>query len=247
MWVEVSLRGATKSGILDTGADGTAIDQGLAEELGLKRGQAQSATLIAGEIEVAKTDPITFGLGNALLTADEANILPLSNHFKGLSFILGFDALGKMPFTIDYSKGLLQFGSMPEGISVHFVLGKDIRPTTELRVAGALIAAVLDTGSGVGISFPVSWVRKNLAWLPLGEPQSRAILGSEYESQKFVLEEILLGGTSLTRVVAQSVAAEEGSFGDQEDNLAEIGNPILRMFEQVGIDGGRRMITFVRR
>jgi len=52
---------------------------------------------------------------------------------------------------------------------------------------------------------------------------------------------------SLGGVEAQAVAAEEGSFGDQEDNLATIGNPVLRMFKQVGIDDERKVITFVRR
>ena len=247
IWVEVNLKGATKFGILDTGADGTAVDQGLSEELGLKRGKIQSATSVAGNLEVTKTDPIEFGLGTMSLTADEANILPLSTNIKELSFVLGFDALKKTPFTIDYSKNLLQFGSVPEGISVQFMLDKDTRPTTELKVAGAAVAAMLDTGSAAGIIFPVSWVKKNLAELALGEPQKRAILGSEYESQKFILKEVLLGGTSLPKVEAQAVAAEEGSFGDQEDNLATIGNPVLRMFRQVGIDGERKVITFVRR
>lgn len=246
IWVEVSLRGATKSGILDTGADGTAIDQGLSEELGLKRGKIQSATSVASDLEVTKTDPIEFGLGKSSLTAEEANILPLSTHIKGLSFILGFDALRKLPFTIDYSKSLLQFGSMPKGVSAQFTLSKDIRPTVELNLAGARIPAMLDTGSAAGIVLPVSWVKKNLTQLALEGPQRRAILGSEYESQRFVLAEVMLGGTHLTKVEAQAVEAEKGSFGDQEDNLATIGNPILGMFEQVGIDGARRMITLVR-
>lgn len=241
------MKGATKSGIFDTGADGTAIDQGLSEELGLKRGHTQPATTVSADIGVVKTDPIEFSMGRTSLTADEANILPLSAHIEGLNFILGFDALRKVPFTIDYSKGLLRFGSMPEGVSAQFVLGKDIRPTTELKVAGASIAAMLDTGAAGGISFRASWVKKNLAKLRLEEPQKRVILGSGYESRKFTLERVLLGGTRLTKVEAEAVAAEKGAFGDQEESLAEIGNAVLKMFEQVGIDGERRVVTFVRR
>ncbi len=47
---------------------------------------------------------------------------------------------------------------------------------------------------------------------------------------------IPLGGTSFVKVEAQYVAAEEGSFGDQEKNLVETGDPVLRMVGQVGID-----------
>ena len=86
------MKGATKSGIFDTGADGTAVDQRLSEELGLKRGHTQPATTVSADIGVVKTDPIEFSMGRTSLTADEANILPLSAHIEGLNFILGFDA-----------------------------------------------------------------------------------------------------------------------------------------------------------
>ena len=247
IWVEATLRGVRKSGIFDTGADGTAIDQELSEGLGLKRGHTQAATTVSADIGVVKTDPVEFGLGRTSLTADEANILPLSTHIQGLDFILGFDALKKVPFTIDYSKGFLRFGSVPEGVRMPFALDKDIRPTTELKVAGASITAMLDTGAAGGISFRVSWVKKNLAKLRLEEPQKRVILGSEYESRKFILEEVLLGGATLTKVEAEAVAAEEGAFGDQDESLVEVGNTVLKLFEQVGIDGERRMTTSVHR
>jgi hypothetical protein len=226
--------------MLDTGSDGTAIDQEVAEVLGLGHGKTQAATSVAGNLEVTKTDPIDFTLGKSSLTADEANILPLDTHIKGLNFILGFDALKKTPFTIDYLRSVLRFGSLPEGIRVQFAHGKDIRPTAELKVAGVTIAAMLDTGSAAGIMFPVAWVRENLANLALGAPQKRTILGSQYESQKFILKEVLLGGASLFEVGAQAVATEEGSFGD----LATVGNPILEKFKQIGIDGERRVISF---
>ncbi len=246
IWVDSVVNGALKAGILDTGADGTGIDEALAKELGLRRGKDQTATITAGKIVVAKTDPIVFGLGNGTLTAEDANILQLSTHFKALDFILGFDALRKVPFSIDYRESLLHFGSMPKGVAAQFVVDKDIRPTAELSVAGARIPAILDTGSGTGITFPDSWARKNIAGFPLADPQRRTILGNAYISQRFVLDDLSLAGIRFAAVDGQAIAAEKGTFGDQVPDLAEIGNPVLRMFGEIGIDGERRTIAFAR-
>jgi gag-polyprotein putative aspartyl protease len=243
MWVQATVNGKNKAGIFDTGADGTAIDSGSAEELGLMAGQKQSATGVAGDIEAFKTDPISFGLGDITLTADEANIVPLSKHVKGLDFILGFDALRSTPFLIDYLKDILEFGTTPNGTPRPFVFEGDIRPTTRLDIVGATLTAMLDTGSGAGIILPQAWVKANLAGLKLGESNERPILGSGYQSQPFELREASLGGVRLVKVAAQAVAAEDGSFGDQESNWATVGNVALGMLARVGIDGNRRLVV----
>jgi hypothetical protein len=247
IWVQADLNGAIKTGILDTGSDGTAIDKVLAEELKLTSGRRQSATTVASEMQVVKTDPVSFGLGSASLRADEANIVPLGEHMKGLDFILGFDALQKLPFTIDYANTLLRFGSMPHGMPAPFTISEDIRPTTQLRLAGVGLAALLDTGSRAGVSLPRAWVKANLVGLRLGESSKHLVLGSEVESQRFELDEISVGGISLAKVEAQSVVADEGSFGDQESSWATIGNVTMGMFAQIGVDGRQRAIVFIPR
>ena len=64
-------------------------------------------------------------------------------------------------------------------------------------------------------------------------------------SSPFLLDEVVIGGVTLSNVKADAIRRKADHLQDQGDNWATIGNLLLTRFEQVGIDGPGRNCVFV--
>jgi predicted aspartyl protease len=244
VWVRARVMQREAFGILDTGADGTAIDSVFASKVGLETKGMEKGTVEADELELTKAGPASFDLGPAKLEAEGVYVVPLASRVPGL-VIIGFDTMRKVPFTLDYSSKTLELGPR-KGREVPFALEKDLRPSVPAEILGERFSGVLDTGSGTGISLPLQWVEKNASRLKvdLGPRSERTLLGEgKLRSRGFVLGRLILAEIALEDVKAEGVESEKGSASDQETNWASVGNLVLGKLGWVGFDGRRRRMV----
>lgn len=243
VWVGARVKGHDISGTLDSDSDQTFIDTQTAEKLGLENREARSAPVwdMPGEDE---HDGVSFELGPSALKARRPTILPIRNQIPGMDFILGFDAIGKIPFTVDYSRSLIRLGTLPHGQRVPFLPGKDV-PSTTVRFSDLDVNAVVDTGAPAGLDIPFPLVKSILASVQFEQPVGRKDLGPRYEALPFTINELFIGGARLSNVKAAAVRRKDNPLENQGDNWATIGNNVLSRFAQIGIDGLNRNCVFV--
>ncbi|HEV2118916.1 MAG TPA: hypothetical protein VGS11_02225 [Candidatus Bathyarchaeia archaeon] len=233
VWVGAQVNDQQLNGILDSDSDETFLDTQTAQRLALKHND-QSGSV----------DPVSFGLGTSTLVASRAKILPIGNHFPGMDFILGFDALGKTPFTVDYSKSVIQLGTVPQGREVTFQSGRDV-PSAKVTFSKLNVNAVIDTGAPAGLDLPFAWVKTKLPSVRFQQAVDRKDLGPRYEALPFMLGEVLIGGVKLSSIKAEAIRLKTYPLENRGDNWATIGNHILTRFAQIGIDGPNRKCVFV--
>ena len=243
VWVGARVRGYEISGIIDSDSDQTFIDVDTAKKLGLENRKAGSPP-VSGEPGEGDRDGVSFDLGASTLVARRPTILPIRDNLPGMDFILGFDAIGKVPFTVDYSRNLIRLGILPEGRRIAFLPGRNV-PSTTVRFSDLDVNAVVDTGAPASLDIPFPWVKSNLPSVQFGRPVERKDLGPRDEALPFMIEELLVGGARLSNVKAAAVRRKDNPLENQGDNWATVGNNILSKFAQVGIDGPDRNCVFV--
>lgn len=243
VWIVAHVNGHELNGILDSDSDETFLDSGTAEQLGLRKQNVQSRA-ISGGVEKTKPESISFDLGPSTLVASRPSIMPIANQFPGMDFILGFDALGKTPFTVDYSKNMIRLGTVPSGLKVPFPSGRDV-PGTEIKFSGVNVNGVVDTGAPAGLDLPFAWVKSRLPSTRFEQAIERKDLGPKFEALPFLLDEVVIGGVTLSNVKAATIRRRAYPLQDQGDNWATVGNLLLTRFKQVGIDGPGRNCVFV--
>jgi hypothetical protein len=235
VWVGARVKGHDINGILDSDSDQTFVDTETAERLGLQNRKTQSTPVSEG---------VSFDLGPSTLIAPKPTILPIRNQIPGMDFILGFDAIGKTPFTVDYSESVIRLGTLPQGRRVPFLAGRDV-PSTRVSFSNLDLDAVVDTGAPAGLDIPFPWVKSKLPSVQFEQPVGRKDLGPRYEALPFTINEALIGETKLSNVKAAAVRRKDNPLENQGDNSATIGNHVLSRFAQIGIDGLNRNCVFV--
>ncbi len=245
VWVPIRINGEDLRAIFDTGADGTAVDSELAQRLGLRAEDGRKGSTVAGEVHLQKAGPVKIETGGYRFPLEEVMVLPLEAQMPGLQAILGFDVLRHACFTIDYAGQRLRLHALPAGERLRFVLEDDIRPTVWLETLGGRFLAHVDTGSAQGVSLPLAWVQANAPTLLHAETR-REILGGALSARRFILDRIHLGSSGVERVPGEAVAAEGGSFADQNRLWANVGNAVLERF-CLGVDGRERVAILGQR
>lgn len=241
VWASVRINGVDTQAILDTGADGTALVVDLARQLGLRIQEGSKGSTVAGQVQLQKASHVVFEIAGHGLPTEDAVVLPLAAQLAGLPAIVGFDLLRQIPFTVDYAGRCIRIGILPTGERLPFVIDRDIRPTAWLETLGERFEAHLDTGSAQGVLLPLGWIR-TLAPGLLGQETRREILGDAVSTSRFTLDQVRLGTVDLEKVPAAAVSAEGGSFADQKNRWANVGNGLLQRF-RLGIDGERRIVV----
>ena len=242
VWVTVRINGTEARAIFDTGSDGTALDAGLAADLGLVSQERGKGSTVAGEVQLGKAGPVDLDLGGHLLPAPEVVILPLASELQGLQAILGYDVLQHKLFTLDYPRRRIELGVLPPGERLPFVIEGELRPTARVEVLGERFEGIVDTGSGQGVSLPLAWVEANAPSLLQGKT-THEILGDKLSVDRFILDQIRLGSAVVANVPAAGVSADAGSYADQTRRWADLGNRVLDRF-RLGIDGKGRILVF---
>jgi len=235
VWVGARVKGHDVNGILDSDSDQTFVDTETAERLGLQNRKTQSAPVSEG---------VSFDMGPSVLISPSPTILPIRNQILGMDFILGFDAIGKTPFTVDYSESVIRLGTLPQGRKVPFLSGRNV-PSTRVRFSNLEVNAVVDTGAPAGLDIPFPWIKSNLPSVQFEQSAERKNLGSKYEALPFMINDVLVGGAKLSKVKAAAIRRKDNPLENQGDNWATIGNLVLSRFAQIGIDGLNRNCVFV--
>ncbi|MDG6901365.1 MAG: hypothetical protein JRM80_05325 [Nitrososphaerota archaeon] len=247
VWVRAKIGPQDAFGTLDTGADGTAIDAGLAPKVGLVARGSEAGIVEEGELRLETSGPARFDLGAVKLEVEKVYILPLALRVANLDFILGVDALAQTPFTLDYPTTRIEL-RLGSGRSVPFASMEDIRPTLRLEILGEEFTGTVDTGSGGGLSLPLRWVEKNASRLGvhLGRGSERTILGQgRLQFHDFRIGRVAIEGVEMEGVPTEGVTSEKGSASDQSSNWASVGK-VLERIGRIGVDCRRRLVVLGR-
>jgi len=206
VWVGARVKGHEINGILDSDSGQTFVDTETAERLGLQNRKTQSAPVSEG---------VSFDLGPSTLISPSPTILPIRNQILGMDFILGFDALGKTPFAVDYSRSMIRLGTLPQEHKVPFLSGRDV-PSTRVSFSNLDLDAVVDTGAPAGLDIPFPWVKSSLPSVRFEQSVERKDLGPKYEALPFMINEVLVGGAKLSKVKAAAVRRKDNPLENQE-------------------------------
>lgn len=156
--------------LFDTGADGIAISQSLADSIGLKINRKQNASVVGGNMEIQISDGNTVALDT--FEVKNQSIAVFKTLEKDLDGIIGNNIARKYITKIDYDRKeflLYNFGdyqyekdgmslpfSMPSGL---FILTGSLSITTEPAHTGEF---VFDTGAAYHLICFRPFVKKNL-------------------------------------------------------------------------------------
>jgi len=178
--VEVTINGAGPYRmILDTGAQGSVLDSGLADELGLPvLGEAQLGSPAGGEPVASKIvgfDGIS--LGDAVITGGTMVAVGLKGFFEradGPRGVLSAALFEEYLTTLDYPgrRLVIRSGSLPEPDGVEVIPYQDISglPALPVVLAGRTFMVHMDTGSPHALVLPAKYADE----LPLASPPVEA-------------------------------------------------------------------------
>ena len=244
VWISANVNGHQLSGILDSDSDETYLDDKTGQRLTSIKPREHFGNVPGDAVEDIQSMPVSFDLGpSTVLTSQKPKIIEIENRYPGMHFILGFDAIGKTPFTLDYSKNLIQLGTIPQGPTVAFPSKSEL-PSLSIKISNIQVNSVVDTGSPAGLDLPFGWVKSNLPAARFQEAVGRRDLGPRFAAHPFSLREIQIGSVKLSNVKAEAIQDKTHPRG-QPDEWATIGNRILSGFAQVGIDGPGRKCVFI--
>ena len=154
--------GAAVDALIDSGAQRSVVDAGLAEELNLTRrlSPPQIAYGLGGGAQLGHAVNADVRLGWMTLNGLTAGVLdlgPLAASGLNTRLILGYDVLSRMALDIDFPRRRLRFGRdeaavTPPGAQVLPATLEGRSLMTRVSVEGAVLDAVVDTGASPALS-----------------------------------------------------------------------------------------------
>lgn len=244
--------------LIDTGANRSALDRGVATTLGLPDEGATTVEGSAGVIQTASTTIPRFILGRLSLS-----LSPTVSDLSGLAGpngepvagILGSDAFGRSVLVFDFERGRLAVGPAGEAAETAAACGRGVPmtddngiPRVEGRIDGHPVALRYDSGAGL-FNSPYLWIN-------LSEPQFATVLagrepgepvqvlggsgtGGQLRLPVHLAARFQLGGMEW-REPRLIIQPRQGYFS-REEAVGFLGNAALRPFGMVVVDypGGR--------
>src|SRR5579863_2549518 len=193
---------------LDTGASVTVIDRSLAGELNL----AHAGTIRVGDpaspqaivADIVSIDHLTIGQAELstvqALSWDRSSLIPSPDAPRG---VLGMPLFANLLVTIDYPHGRARVATAtlpaPNGVDL-FGYDQTLGGSFEVMVtvAGTSMKAVIDSGSGGGISFPTSAIDQlPLVAPPIAVGRGRTVAGGAAILGATLKGSFVLGGYRL--------------------------------------------------
>lgn len=178
-WVKADIGdGQGRWFLIDTGANRSALDRGVATALGLPDEGATTVEGTAGVVQVASTTIPRFTLG-ALSMPLSPTVSDLSGlagpNGEPVAGILGSDAFGRSVLVFDFERGRLAIASESETSRTAAACGRGVAmsndngiPRVEGEVDGRPVALRYDSGAGL-FNSPHLWIN-------LSGPQFSAVL-----------------------------------------------------------------------
>lgn len=212
--VSAVIQGRTVRALIDSGAEYSAIDREFAESLGLKSGfnMPLIAYGVGGGPQMGRGVGVSLSAGGLKISRLQAAVLDLGPVAspRGLAtpIILGQDVLGEAVIELDLSRPrragrrLRFLAAVPTAADMVAAparrQGRALR--TEVIVEGALIDALIDTGSSSALALSEAEARK--AGLLDGRPTtpgSTLVLGGAMASRLIRVGSLTAGGSDLGR------------------------------------------------
>ena len=221
--------------VLDTGANPSVLDRGVAQKLHL---QVSPATIrvIAGSVQAGESVAPSLQFGplrreNLQVLVEDLsffqNAFPV--HIDG---IIGLDLLGQRPFLINYRTREVRFGLLPAlaaSLPVHMNGGL---PIVDAGLNSHSVHVLFDTGAASLILFGTSPPR----------PLKISVAIGEFDRKQVWMQSVLLGQAEFGRKPAFLVQ-KGGDTGHEFDGIV---SPAALGITQVAFDLGRGVLGFSR-
>ena len=232
---------------LDTGAQGSVLDQALAEDLKLpvlgdgRVGSPGGKGLPAKKVRLDRLE-----VGDAVLSAVPAYAFDRSHLDRGKDSPRGVLSAGIFPgflVTLDYpqSRLVIRRGQLPAPDSARVFTYDAKRPLPELRlsVAGQQVDVHLDSGAPGGITLPLKLAER----LPLASKPVEVARGRRVDQEVVILGAKLNGQVKLGRYVLEN---PDLRFQDIPNAPGHVGYEFLRRFA-VTLDAANHRVQLDQR
>ena len=234
--------------IVDTGATLSVIEPRLQQELGLAAATDVQAMAPGGGPMHAILSIPELRIGQMVIRGLTVAALP-GNPLKGENVPPGVLSGSSFPgylLTFDYPRRLIRIRkgelARPDSRALFDYPEESPLPTVPIRVAGREIRAHLDTGSGHGLTLPMSLLHE----LPLGSEPKDAGTSATHMGEFPVRRAKVKGPIELGRF---RLDVPEASFADvrsgADASIGNVGYEVLRDFA-VTLDSKNRRILFER-
>jgi hypothetical protein len=230
--VEVKLNGKGPYRLfLDTGAQGSVLDQGLADELKLpvvgkaRVGSPGGKGLPAKQVRIDRLEVGEAVLSNVRAVAFDDSLV---RRDKGAPRgVLSASTFSGLLVTLDYprSRLVIRRGQLPtpDGARVFAYDAKRPLPTLRLSVAGQDVTVHLDSGSGGGITLPLKLAER----LPLAGKPVEVARGRRVDQEVIILGAKLNGQVKVGQFVLEN---PDLRFQDIAHAPGHVGYEFLRRF-----------------
>jgi predicted aspartyl protease len=248
VFVRVTINGRGLDFMLDSGADGITIDNGIAHELGLTLYGPQSS-VAAQRYGTARSIIPEMKVGNLVMRDVAVALVPDTfreqNDIRTVG-LLGFDFLAELGLTIDYEHKRVVAVHEPQyqPPTGKNVIPLDVRigegsPYLDVLINGALSERFLiDTGGAGALMIFDAFARKHPEALKDkgGGGDARYMsfsgIGGQIDTQPYQLASVRIGSLNFVDFVGYLVTAKHSYAGDVD---GIIGVDFLRLFD-VGLD-----------
>lgn len=256
MFIDVKVNGIGPHRFLvDSGADRSAVSDGLAARLNLPAGESVRLQGMAGAISVGTVEV-------AMLTIGKSDIGPinapaLSAKHLGADGLIGIDALADQRLLLDFDKRTI---TVQDSRSPVLASGQEIVVTARRRKGQLIItqaaindrnvSAVIDTGSEVTLGNRALRERLYGTRRPsrMIDIELMSVTGQVLKAEAMVLDNVRIGGLILNNVVvAFADAPPFALFGLDKQPAIFLGSDLLGSFRRVALDFGNRKVRFTMR
>lgn len=237
--------------VIDTGADRTVISRELADSLGLRPGDPVELNGTGG-VDLTPTARIgELLVGRRQMHEVSAPTLLAAN--LGAAGLLGVDSLHGQRMVMDFVRNSMRvepsrrWGFSLDEIVVHAHSRYGQLVLVDASVQGVPLAVILDSGAQntIGNLALLRMIGGERAGFPAPPVQVISVSGRQTPARFFDLPRMKIGGIDLTNVpVAFADLHTFQEFGLTHEPAMLLGMDVLRHFDRVVVDFGRKEVLF---
>lgn len=242
--------------IIDTGSHRTILSTELARQLALVSGSPVSIIAMSGRATVDTVQVPHLSFGSEEVRGVDA--LTLGRENLGSVGLIGLDGLQDKKVTMDFRARELRVtdSAGPERSSRQLGDVIVVRARSKLgqlilvdsKVEGQRVSVILDTGAQVSVGNLALFakMKESRLVMPPQPVELTSVTGGTIVAQYSVVKRITVGSVTLTNVPMVFVdAAPFIELGFSRRPAMLLGMEMLRMFDRIAIDFGRREVNFV--
>ena len=220
--------------LLDTGTSRAVLDSHIAKKLDLRGEGPSGIVVLGGSVQGEQASLVSFELGPVQRTNLRVITADLSVFNRNLPVridgIVGLDVLGQIPFVIDYSAGVIRFGSAPPlPVSIPLRLDRGLA-VFDAEVDRTPVHLLFDTGASALILFTKA------------EPQNAEGAKGDFDGKQVWLRIVKLGPEEFR---------QQPALVSHNPTLAQYGfdglvSPAALGISRISVDVQRGVLSFSR-